>query len=833
MVKNKKYFLILLFLINIFLLINGSNHIFAQSSEQYFAFIKKGEVNYFLPNFTSPFELIDESIIPANCKLVTGQNGYLEIHNSNTLLRIIPNTSLEIVNNNINLINGTMYINTLTPIKITINKNPMTIHPGIIIINFNKYILINFVSDCKIEYNEQSINPTKTERIFKIENNNIEKSKEKLPLNQFDFFNNEIKNKIKFINELIDIFFERIFYYIDKNNTFVSIIENTEKKFSELQAKTNNELKTLKESSNNPVEALKKYGEIYQLVEGEILYYNFIKYHYLEFYFQMRNYFEYYKRLIQYSNHIYDLNLFNEFPDYSSKSSFMIVYDKIKSFTETVKLAYEVLEITYINMLDSNSTINKQFLKFESLKENIKQESGNLIKEIFSNLPKDINNIIIQTFFTQVQCKTSTTVYINRLYDILLLLNNEYSEDEKIINKFFSLDDIIYKSLFLQQAQDVKEELDNNFKTLDRNIIILRYLMTNSNIIKDSKLQNILSTILEFYPSYNDDYLSVLSIIDEIEKSYKRYLNLLRFYLKVSEGSYYQNLFAKEIDKYLVYFAFIQNEIMKLKSQENVDTIYISSLIDIQDKLISITYLMYDILKNKYKTIQFPKKLYVDQQKEYNQKLKEEINNINLNKNLLSENELIKKLLIIRVVVLNQILEDFNIFNESIKDYEFQKSNLQKSILLFNLSLSEKNSFDPNNFTTNSYIIWKSETLLLEMDKFFKIFNKFKVNLSQFFEDMQGYYLQDKFETKDIIEIKEKTDKIEKSYNDFLINYFSIMDKIYEFNSEILSIQSNTTNINVINIINELNTFIFLYKSKLDSIKYFLSVLRVIFSINR
>lgn len=825
LIKNFKYIFF------VFLIFGFSLNIIAQTTNQYKTFITKGEVNYYLTNFQNPFPLIDNSIIPQNCKIVTGKNGYLEIHSNSDLIRILPSSTLEVNNNNFKLISGTIYINTINQISITIDKNNLTIYKGIVIVQNIKIVLINFLNDAQVELNAQIYKPSKNERIFTITEEKLQPSKEKLPLSQFNIFNKEITNKIVNVNDLVDIFFERIYYLIEKNNSFIQIIDNSEKKGVEIENTLKNQIIEVQKSNSNTIALLNRYGEIYQTIESQIMEYNFNKYHYLEFYFQMRNYFEYYKRLIEYANNIYDLSNFEEFPDYSSKSSFMIVYDKIKSFTETVRLSYQLLEITYINILDSNSPINKSFNKYNNLKQQLQKEIENLIKQRFSNMPKDINSTITQTFMTQLYCKTSTTIYINKLYDILMILNNEYIEDEKIINKFFSLDDIIYKSLYLEQAKSIKTELIDNFSTLDRNIVILKYLSSNSNLAMDNDTQNFLNIIIQFYPTYNDDYLSLISIIDEINKSYNKYYQLLKFFLKKDELNYYQNIFSREIDKYLEFISYLQGEILKIKQNENIDVSFLNSLLDIQEKLINVTYSLYEVLKLKYPSIQFPKKLYIDQQKEYLIKLKDEIKNLNIEKINLNKNEEMKKFLIIRIVVINQILEDIEIFKQSIKDYEFQKSNVQKSLLLYNLALTNKTSFNAQNFTDNTSIIWEANQIFMDIDDFYLKLNIFEKNLSRFFEDIQNYYLLESFSEQDYNEIEKKVILIKKQYNDFTITYFELIDKIFKFSTNLTQIQANNEDIKINDIINEFITFFFLFKSKFDSFRYILSVLRVIFSI--
>ncbi|MFN3412283.1 MAG: hypothetical protein ACK4YF_09005, partial [Exilispira sp.] len=737
MIKNKNYIYLMIY---IFLALFTCQNIYSQENNSYKTFITNGNVNYYLPNFTGGFALIDDSIIPQNAKIVCGKDGYLEIHSKTNLIRFLPSTEIEIRNNNIELLSGTIYINTIDSISLTINKTNFNIYKGIIVIQFSKEILINFISDAQIELNNQIFKPTKTKRIFKIINNNFQETKDKLSLERFSFFSREIINKINFINQLIDIFFERIFYLIDKNNSFIKVIEEFSSNKNEIEDNIILEIKKAEERNKNDIESLKDYALIYHKIQSNILDYNFLKFHYLEFYFQMRNYIEYYKKLISFANSIYDLNNFDEFPDYSSKSSFLIVYDKIRSFSDAVKTSYQLLEMSYLNILDSNSPVNKSFSKYELLKNQLKEQIEKIILESFINLPKDLRNIIASTFITQLECKASTTIYINKLYDILLILNNEYLEDQKIINKFFSLDDIVYKSLYLKQAEDINAELEKNFSTLNKNITILKYLTTNSNLIKDIKTLNFLNSIIEFYPYYNDDYLSVIYIIEEIKKSYSKYNQLLKLFIKKTDEKYYQNVLNLEIDKYLDYFRFIQNEITKIYNSEKKDIFFLVSLLDIQNKLISISYSLYDLLKSKFPSIYMPKKLYIEQQREYLNKLKEEISNITLEQSLKMKDEEIKSYLIIRIVVLNQIIEDIKSFRQSIKDYEIQKTNLQKSLLLFNLSINNKNSFDSENYKDNLSIIWNSEQLIGSFDQFFLKLDSFEKNINEFFDEIQNLY---------------------------------------------------------------------------------------------
>ncbi len=825
--SNKSIFRIFLLL---FFLILLSSPIFAQDQQSYKVFILKGTVNYILPNFNQPFNLIDNSIIPSNCKIVTNDNGYLEIHSKSGLIRILPSSSLEIKNNNIELISGTIYINTLDKIEITSGKDNLLIYKGIVIIQFSKETIINFISDAQIEINSTSFQPTKNDRIFVITGANIVKSKEKLSINKFDQFSKEIKTKVENINNLIDIFFERIFYLIEKNNSFIEKINNSEKRATEIENKVKEKIQKIDEKNSDIIGLLSNFGEIYQLVESEILDYKFIRYHYLEFYFQMRNYFEYYKRLIEYANDVYELNQFDEFPDYSSKSSFMIVYNKIKSFTETIRLSYEVLEITYINILDSNGVINKSYNKFEIIKSEMISKLNDIIINFDTQLPKDLITLISQTFLIQLESKVNTTIYINRLYDILLLLNNEFIEDEKIINKFFSLDDIVYKSLYLKQADDIKTELLNNFSNLNKNITILKYLLSNSKLIKNENTNKLLSTIIQFYPDYEEDYLSMLSIIDEIGKAYNKYTQLLKLFLKKEDSSLYQNIFSKEIEKYLGYLNFIQSEILKTKDSENFDISYLKSLINIQDNIIFVTNLLYETLKNKYPQIQFAKKLFIDQQKEYNVKLKEEIENLNYEETKNKENQETKKFLIIRIILVNQILEDIENFKQSIKDYEYQKSNVLKSLQLYNIAITNKSSFNAQNFTVNSSLIWETNQLLLSLDNFIVQLNIFELQLKEFFDDIQTFYLLENFSDENLKQIQEKVSKIQNIYNVFTLYYFNIIEKIYQFNTNISILQSQDDDILINDIIKDLNTFIFLYKSKIDSFRSILSIIRVVFN---
>ncbi|MCR4421880.1 MAG: hypothetical protein NUV32_05360 [Exilispira sp.] len=826
---NSSYniFRILLLLFFIFSL---SHPILAQNLQSFKVFIIKGTVNYIIPNFNQPFDLVDNSIIPSNCKIVTSKNGYLEIHSKTSLIRILPSTTLEIQNDKIILISGTIYINTLDNIYIISGKDNLLIYRGTVIIQFSKETIINFISDAQLEINSTSFQPTKNDRIFTINNGNIIKSKEKLPINKFDQFSKEIKTKVENINSLIDIFFERIFYLIEKNNSFIERINYSEKRAYEIENKVKEQLQKFDEKNSDILNLLNNYGEIFQLIEGEILDYKFIRYHYLEFYFQMRNYFEYYKRLIEYANDVYELNQFDEFPDYSSKSSFMILYNKIKSFTETIKLSYEVLEITYINILDSNSVINKSYNKFEIIKSNMLSKLNDIFINYDNQLPKDLITLISQTFLIQLESKVSTTIYINRLYDILLLLNNEFVEDEKIINKFFSLDDIVYKSLYLKQADDIKADLINNFSNLNKNLTILKYLLSNSKLIKNENTNKLLSTIIQFYPDYEEDYLSMLSIIDEIGKAYNKYMQLLKLFLKKEDSSLYYNIFSKEIEKYISYLNFIQSEIFKYKDSENLDITYIKSLINIQDNIIFVTNLLYETLKNKYPQIQFPKKLFIDQQKEYNIKLKNEIENLSYQENTEKKNQEIKKFLIIRIILINQILEDIEIFKQSIKDYEYQKSNVIKSLQLYNIAITNKSSFDAQNYSQNSSLIWETNQLLFSLDNFIIQLNNFEVQLKDFFDNIQIFYLLENYSDENLKEIEDNITKIQNLYNIFTLYYFNLIEKIYQFNTNILMLQSKDDNLLTNDIIKDLNTFIFLYKSKIDSFRSILSIIRVVFN---
>lgn len=840
-IKNLLYLIlifILIFIINITIntrIINAQNSDNNSSinsiSGSFKVFILKGDVAYNLPNFKDSFPLIDGATIPSNCVINTGKNGYLEINSEKNLIRILPSSILEFKNNELSLISGTIYINTIDNISITINKLVFKIYKGIVAVKFSDNIFFNFINDAQIEFNSNIFKPAKTDRIYSFINNNLEVSKNKFPLDQFKIFNKEIENKINFVNNLIDIFFERIYYLIEKNNSFLEKIDSSEKKNLEIENKLKLELENLSQQKKDISQQLNKYSDLYQIIQEEILEYNFNKFHYLEYYFQMRNYFEYFKRLIEYSNDIYDLDKFDEFPDYSSKSSFFIVYDKIKSFKETVRLSYQLLEMTYVNILNTNSPINKSFSRFETLKNLIKNQIDQIIKESYKNVPDDINSLITQTFLTQLECKTSTNIYINRLYDILLLLNNEYIEDETAINKFFSLDDIIYKSLYLEQSEDIKNELMLNFNLLEKNITILNYLITNSKVINDLDTQKLLISIIQFYPTYNEDYLSVLSIVNEIKNAYNKYKLLLKNFIKQTESNYYQNIFSKEVDKYLDFIIYLQNEIYKTQESEKIDIFYLNSIIDIQKKLISITYSMYDLLKTKFPSIQFPKKLYIDQQKEYIEKLTLSIQNLNTNQISFEKNLNIKKDLIIRIVAINQILEDMILFKESIKDYEHQKSNIQKSLLLYNLSITKKSSFSAQNFDQNSSIIWQTNQLIISIDQFLSNLNTFENRLSEIFENLQVYYLMEDYQEEDLKKIENYISMIQKYYNEFAVYYFALLDQIYQFTISYNQIQANNDNILINDIIKDLKTFIFLYKSKFESFRYILSVLRVIFSI--
>lgn len=825
--KYFSYFILILFVLSLILL--SSKQIYAQNEDLYKTFLIKGLVKYILPNFDTPFELIDGSIIPSNCRLITDKNGYLEFHSKKNLIRVLPSSTLEIKNNQIELVNGTIYINTLDKININCSGENLIIYNGIIILQISKEILINFVNDAMVEINSKVFQPTKNDRIFSLNKKELIKSNEKISLNKFDLFPNEINKKVENLNDLIDIFFERIFYLIEKNNNFIQKIDTAEKNSFELEKKLNEQLKSIENSKGELLQILNKYSEIYQSVESEILDYKFIRYHYLEFYFQMRNYFEYYKRLIEYANDVNHLNDFDEFPDYSSKSSFMIVYDKIKSFTETVRLSYQVLEITYINILDSNSTINKSFIKYENIKSKIIQKIEEIIKSSITQLPNDLIDLISQTFLTQIESKVSTTIYINRLYDILLLLNNEFIEDEKIINKFFSLDDIVYKFLYLKQAEDIKDELIQNFTNLDRNISILKYLNSNSKLIKDDEAKKLLYSIIQFYPDYEEDNLSMLSIADEISKAYKKYTNLLKYFLKKDDATYYQSLLNKEIDKYLNYLSFTQNEIIKVKESDKVDISYLNSLINIQDNLILITYKIYETLKFKYSLIQFPKKMYIDQQKEYISNLKKEIENLNYEEKLNKKNQEIKKILIIRIILINQVIEDIANFKQSIKDYSYQKANVEKSLQLYNLAIANKNNFSAQNYSENTSLIWETNQLLVSLDDFILLINNFESQLKIFFEDIQGFYLMESFDEENIDKINKKIENLKMIYNDFTLYYFNLIEKIYQFSTNISIIQSSNNDILIKDIIKDLNTFIFLYKSKIDSFRSILAIIKVIF----
>ncbi len=830
---NKTAVKILYILLLLILFASHNNILLAQEALQYKTFIVKGSVTYLIQNFQTPFKVIDNSIIPKNCKLAIDKNSYLEIHSKKDLIRIFPSTSFEMNNNIINLLYGTIYINTIESIKIKIGQNEFIIYKGKIAIKFSKEVLFDFLDDSQIEFNSQIFKPTKTDRIFLFKDGNLQKSKEKFNLNELNFFFNQTNKKIEEINNLSDIFFERIFHLLDKNNSFLEKIENSEEKSIEIENRIKDELENIKITPGSDIsQILVKYSEVYLIIQQELIEYNFNRTHYLEFYYQMKNYFEYFKRLIEFSNDIYDLDLFGEFIDYSSKSSFLIAYNKIKSFSQTIKLSYEFMEVSYVNILNSNSMINKNFQKIEILKEKTKNLISDLIKNSYTNMPKDLNNIIIQTFLTQVESKSFVSIYLNKLYEILMTLQNEYSEDESIMNKFFSLDDIIYKSLYLQQAQEIKTLLIQNFNVLDKNIMMLKYLANNSNLFNDSNSLNLLYSIIQFYTSYEDDYHSIISLAEEIEKSYNNYLTLLKYFMKKNDVGYYQDIFAREVDKYLVYIESIQKEIFELLKVNDFDFIYLNSLVIIQEKIISITYRLYDFLKTRYNSIQFHKKMSIDQQKEYLKKLKNDIQNKGVDLKLQTRNEEIKKYLIVRVVAINQILFDISSFKEAIKDYKYQKDNIEKALILYNLSLSNKSSFSSSNYKENIRIITQTNLLLFKIDEFLSKLDFFENELKVFFEEIQNFYLMQSYTDEDIDSIKNKVLLIQKYYNEFTMIFFELIENIYNFSIMYTQNESNNNDILILDIIKDLKTLIFLYKTKIESFKYPISILRIIFSID-
>ncbi|MEJ5274156.1 MAG: hypothetical protein WH035_08500, partial [Spirochaetota bacterium] len=334
---------------------------------------------------------------------------------------------------------------------------------------------------------------------------------------------------------------------------------------------------------------------------------------------------------------------------------------------------------------------------------------------------------------------------------------------------------------------------------------------------------------IQFYPDYEEDNLSMLSIADEISKAYKRYTNLLKYFLKKDDATYYQSLLNKEIDKYLNYLSFTQNEIIKVKESDKVDISYLNSLINIQDNLILITYKIYETLKSKYSLIQFPKKMYIDQQKEYISNLKKEIENLNYEEKLNKTNQEIKKILIIRIILINQVIEDIANFKQSIKDYSYQKANVEKSLQLYNLAIANKNNFSAQNYSENTSLIWETNQLLLSLDDFILLINNFESQLKIFFEDIQGFYLMESFDEENIDKINKKIENLKMIYNDFTLYYFNLIEKIYQFTTNISIIQSSNNDILINDIIKDLNTFIFLYKSKIDSFRSILAIIKVIF----
>ncbi|HOV46164.1 MAG: hypothetical protein KBG82_03080 [Spirochaetes bacterium] len=818
----------IIFVLIVFL-ISSESLLIAQTSSQFYVFYTEGKTQYKLSNFETPFDLFYGSQIPASCLLSTENNSFLEIHSDNQIIRLLPQSIIEIKNGNFFLLKGYIYINTLKVFLVDIEKTKVAINPGVVVLGIDKVKSLYFITDSSITLNNEDIIPSKSERTFQLIDNKFVKSKQKISLKNLEKFDSETSDQIYLLNNLVDIFLDRFFKIVEKNNSFIKVIDESTLTLAKQKEEINELLPLLVDSHSNIKDRLMIFSNIYQTINEKLEQFNLLKAHYLEYYFQVKNYIEYFKRLIIMANQIKDLDNFNEFPDFKSRSDFFIAYGKLSSLVETAQLTSQIVESTYVNIINPLSPPNLSYLSLQKLKNQIVLEFESSLTESFKDLSLDILAVIKQTLFIQLDCKSLITINFNQLNEIKQTLVSEYNEDFSVINPLFSFDDIMYKSLLLMQADEITSNFFDNYDKLSKNIEVLNYLSRYSDFI-NPQIQEVIKQIIEIYPSYENNLLLIKQLNNEIKKDYARYQKLLSSYIKKSELAYYQSIFIQESTKYISYIEIIQKEYYKEVESGSEDPFHLMIYLNIQKKIVSVVKLMNSFLSRKFTNIIFSKKLEFEQIENYLATTEKSIKQKYSSSFQANTIEKTTQYLIVAIVASSQVINNIQLYRSTLKDLQLQKENLQKNLSFYTLSIADKDSFDATTFNKNLTVFSSIEKLLLNLDILSQSLDKFETAVVDFNNFIQNFYLIDMKKTENMEQLNQQIAMLKSRYNEFISSLFAVSSIINDIEGNIEYLRLNSNNSSTLDLISELSKLIYTYQSKIEILNNIFSIINILFT---
>ncbi|HNV43183.1 MAG TPA: hypothetical protein PKH20_00395, partial [Exilispira sp.] len=588
-------------------------------------------------------------------------------------------------------------------------------------------------------------------------------------------------------------------------------------------------LPLLVDSHSNIKDRLMIFSNIYQTINEKLEQFNLLKDHYLEYYFQVKNYIEYFKRLIIMANQIKDLDNFNEFPDFKSRSDFFIAYGKLSSLVETAQLTSQIVESTYVNIINPLSPPNLSYLSLQKLKNQIVLEFESSLTESFKDLSLDILAVIKQTLFIQLDCKSLITINFNQLNEIKQTLVSEYNEDFSVINPLFSFDDIMYKSLLLMQADEITSNFFDNYDKLSKNIEVLNYLSRYSDFI-NPQIQEVIKQIIEIYPSYENNLLLIKQLNNEIKKDYARYQKLLSSYIKKSELAYYQSIFIQESTKYISYIEIIQKEYYKEVESGSEDPFHLMIYLNIQKKIVSVVKLMNSFLSRKFTNIIFSKKLEFEQIENYLATTEKSIKQKYSSSFQANTIEKTTQYLIVAIVASSQVINNIQLYRSTLKDLQLQKENLQKNLSFYTLSIADKDSFDATTFNKNLTVFSSIEKLLLNLDILSQSLDKFETAVVDFNNFIQNFYLIDMKKTENMEQLNQQIAMLKSRYNEFISSLFAVSSIINDIEGNIKYLRLNSNNSSTLDLISELSKLIYTYQSKIEILNNIFSIINILFT---
>ena len=642
-------------------------------------------------------------------------------------------------------------------------------------------------------------------------------------------FDSETSDQIYLLNNLVDIFLDRFFKIVEKNNSFIKVIDESTLTLAKQKEEINELLPLLVDSHSNIKDRLMIFSNIYQTINEKLEQFNLLKDHYLEYYFQVKNYIEYFKRLIIMANQIKDLDNFNEFPDFKSRSDFFIAYGKLSSLVETAQLTSQIVESTYVNIINPLSPPNLSYLSLQKLKNQIVLEFESSLTESFKDLSLDILAVIKQTLFIQLDCKSLITINFNQLNEIKQTLVSEYNEDFSVINPLFSFDDIMYKSLLLMQADEITSNFFDNYDKLSKNIEVLNYLSRYSDFI-NPQIQEVIKQIIEIYPSYENNLLLIKQLNNEIKKDYARYQKLLSSYIKKSELAYYQSIFIQESTKYISYIEIIQKEYYKEVESGSEDPFHLMIYLNIQKKIVSVVKLMNSFLSRKFTNIIFSKKLEFEQIENYLATTEKSIKQKYSSSFQANTIEKTTQYLIVAIVASSQVINNIQLYRSTLKDLQLQKENLQKNLSFYTLSIADKDSFDATTFNKNLTVFSSIEKLLLNLDILSQSLDKFETAVVDFNSFIQNFYLIDMKKTENMEQLNQQIAMLKSRYNEFISSLFAVSSIINDIEGNIEYLRLNSNNSSTLDLISELSKLIYTYQSKIEILNNIFSIINILFT---